>query len=129
VVTVDPTGKPTIKVPTTAPPTTLVVQPLVKGSRAAVKAGQTITVHYTGVLWAGGKEFDSSFKRGKPAAFGIGVGQVIKGWDQGLVGQPVGSRVLLVVPPALGYGTQGQPEAGITGKDTLVFVVDILDAN
>jgi peptidylprolyl isomerase len=127
-VVVDDKGKPTITLPVGKAPTQLVAQPLVKGTGAAVKAGQTLTVHYTGVVWPGGRLFDSSFKGGKPASFGIGVGQVIKGWDQGLVGQPVGSRVLLVIPPALGYGAQGQKDAGIKGTDTLVFVVDLLDA-
>jgi peptidylprolyl isomerase len=127
-VTVDDKGQPTITVPSSAPPTKLVVQPLLKAAGPAVKAGQTISVHYTGVVWPGGKVFDSSFKRGTPASFPIGVGQVVKGWDQGLVGQTVGSRVLLVIPPALGYGKNGQPDAGIKGTDTLVFVVDILDA-
>jgi peptidylprolyl isomerase len=127
-VKVDDKGQPTITVPKTTAPTKLVTQPLIKGTGDAVKSGQTITVHYTGVVWPGGKVFDSSFKRGQPASFPIGVGQVVKGWDQGLVGQTVGSRVLLVIPPALGYGKNGQPDAGIKGTDTLVFVVDILDA-
>ncbi len=93
-----------------------------------VEAGQTITVHYTGVIWASGKKFDSSWDRKQPIDFGIGTGDVIAGWDDGLVGQTVGSQVLLVVPPDQGYGSAGQPSAGITGTDTLVFVVDILDA-
>jgi peptidylprolyl isomerase len=63
-----------------------------------------------------------------PAAFQIGAGRVIDGWDQGLVGQKIGSQVLLVIPPELGYGANGNPDAGISGTDTLVFVVDILDA-
>jgi peptidylprolyl isomerase len=122
-------GKPTITIPPgVAAPTTLVVQPLVKGSGAVVEAGQTISVHYTGVIWDGGKQFDSSWDRGQPAEFVIGKGSVIAGWDEGLVGQTVGSQVLLVVPPDKGYGAQGQSNAGIKGTDTLVFVVDILDA-
>ena len=121
-------GKPTIKVPSAPAPTTLIVQPLVKGTGPVVTAGQTITVHYTGVIWASGKQFDSSWDRGKTVDFAIGQGQVIAGWDEGLVGQTVGSQVLLVVPPDKGYGAAGQPNAGISGTDTLVFVVDILDA-
>jgi peptidylprolyl isomerase len=127
-VTVDGKGEPTITVPKTKAPTALVTQPLITGTGPVVKAGQTLTAHYVGVVWPGGKVFDSSFKRGQPANFPIGVGKVVKGWDQGLVGQTVGSRVLLVIPPALGYGKSGQPQAGIKGTDTLVFVVDILDA-
>jgi peptidylprolyl isomerase len=127
-VSVDAAGKPTIKIPATKAPSALVTQPLVKGAGPVVKSGSTITVHYTGVVWDGGKAFDSSFKTGKPASFPIGVGQVIPGWDKGLVGQTVGSRVLLSIPPAGGYGAAGQPAAGIKGTDTLVFVVDILEA-
>jgi peptidylprolyl isomerase len=72
-------------------------------------------------------QFDSSLGSG-PAQFQIGTGNVITGWDQGLVGQTVGSQILLVIPPDLGYGAEGQPSAGIAGTDTLVFVVDILAA-
>jgi peptidylprolyl isomerase len=127
-VTLDKTGKPTITVPKSKAPNTLVVQPLIQGAGAKVTKGQTITVHYTGVIWPGGKQFDSSWTTGSPASFAIGVGKVIAGWDQGLVGQKVGSQILLVIPPDKGYGVSGKPEAGIKGTDTLVFVVDILDA-
>lgn len=122
-------GKPTITVPKATAPSKLVVQTLIKGTGPVVTAGQTITVHYTGVIWASGKQFDSSWDRGSPTDFAIGTGQVIAGWDEGLVGQTVGSQVLLVVPPDKGYGANGQPSAGISGTDTLVFVVDILDAS
>ena len=122
-------GKPTITVPTgAAAPTQLVSQALIKGAGPAVTAGQTVTVHYTGVIWATGKQFDSSWDRGAPLDTVIGQGQLIAGWDEGLVGQTVGSQVLLVIPPDKGYGTAGQSTAGISGTDTLVFVVDILDA-
>lgn len=121
-------GAPTITVPETPAPTQLVVQPLITGTGPVVEAGQQITVHYTGVKWPGGEQFDSSWERGAPATFPIGSGGVIPGWDAGLVGQPVGSQVLLVVPPEQGYGEQGNPQGGISGTDTLVFVVDILDA-
>jgi peptidylprolyl isomerase len=122
------TGKPTITLPKTKAPATLVVQPLINGTGAKVVKGQTITVHYTGVIWPGGKVFDSSWTNGSPASFPIGIGRVIAGWDQGLVGKKVGSQVLLVIPPDKGYGVTGKSEAGIKGTDTLVFVVDILDA-
>jgi peptidylprolyl isomerase len=128
-VTLAKNGKPTIAKPGGAAPTSLVVQPLIKGTGPAVTSGQTITVHYTGVIWNTGKQFDSSWDRGTPAQFSIGTGQVIPGWDTGLVGQTVGSQVLLVVPPAQGYGAQGNPQGGIKGTDTLVFVVDVLDAS
>jgi peptidylprolyl isomerase len=123
----DPASGPTITVPKTAAPTTLVVQNLVDGNGPEVKGGQTITVHYTGVLWTDGSVFDSSWARKSPATFGIGTGNVIPGWDKGLVGKKVGSRVLLVVPPADGYGDKVQGK--IPANSTLVFVVDILDAN
>jgi FKBP-type peptidyl-prolyl cis-trans isomerase len=127
-VTLDKTGKPTIKLPGGKAPADLVVQPLIQGKGAKVTKGQTITVNYTGVIWPGGKQFDSSWTTGSPASFQIGAGKVISGWDQGLVGQKVGSQILLVIPPDKGYGATGKPEAGIKGTDTLVFVVDILDA-
>ena len=127
-ITLAENGQPTITVPQTPAPTELVVQPLITGAGPVVEAGQQITVHYTGVKWPGGEQFDSSWDRGSPATFPIGTGGVIPGWDAGLVGQPVGSQVLLVVPPAQGYGEQGNPQGGISGTDTLVFVADILDA-
>jgi peptidylprolyl isomerase len=129
IVTLADNGKPTIAIPSgAAAPTSLVVQPLIKGTGPVVQAGQTISVQYTGVIWDTGKQFDSSWDRGQPADFVIGKGQVIPGWDDGLVGQTVGSQVLLVIPPDKGYGSAGQSSAGIKGTDTLVFVVDILDA-
>jgi peptidylprolyl isomerase len=122
-------GKPTISVPSgAAAPTDLVVQPLIKGAGAQVQSGETVSVQYTGVIWATGKQFDSSWDKGTPLETVIGIGNVIAGWDQGLVTQTVGSQVLLIVPPAKGYGDKGQSSAGISGTDTLVFVVDILDA-
>jgi peptidylprolyl isomerase len=127
-VTLDATGKPTVTLPSGAAPASLVVQTLITGTGPAVTSGQTITAHYTGVIWPGGKQFDSSWDRGTPSDFVVGQGQVIPGWDKGLVGQTVGSQVLLVVPPADGYGTSGNTSAGISGTDTLVFVIDILDA-
>ncbi|MFN8081724.1 MAG: FKBP-type peptidyl-prolyl cis-trans isomerase [Kineosporiaceae bacterium] len=121
-------GAPSITLPTADPPTTLVVQPLILGAGPKVARGQQITVRYTGVIWPGGQQFDSSWGRPVPASFPIGMGKVIAGWDRGLVGQPVGSQLLLVIPPDDGYGAEGKPEAKIKGTDTLVFVVDILDA-
>ncbi len=119
---------PTIKIPDSTPPKTLQVKTLIKGTGPKVTKGQNILVQYTGVIWRTGKVFDSSWSRSEPASFEIGVGQVIPGWDTGIVGQTVGSRVLLVIPPADGYGKSGQSSVGIEGTDTLVFVVDILAA-
>ena len=120
------TGKPTIIVPKIAAPKTLVVKTIIAGTGATVKSGDLLVVQYVGVKWATGTAFDSSWTRGTPAGFGIGVGQVIKGWDAGLVGRRIGDRVLLVVPPAYGYGAQGRSQAGISGTDTLVFAVDVI---
>ena len=123
--TVDGSKAAQVTVPKTAPPTTLVVQPLIKGAGPVVQAGQNIKVSYTGVLWKDGKKFDASADHGSSFDTQIGAGKVITGWDKGLVGQTVGSRVLLIVPPADGYGAKGSPPL-IGPKDTLVFVVDIL---
>lgn len=120
---------PKITVPTgTGAPTTLISQLLIEGTGAVVKVGDTLMVHYTGVLWKDGSVFDSSWTRAQPFSFAVGGGNVIKAWDQGFVGKKVGSRVLLVVPPADGYGAAGSPPK-ISGTDTLVFVVDILAAS
>jgi peptidylprolyl isomerase len=123
------TTGPTIAIPAkTTAPKSLQVKTLITGTGAKVKTGQNLAVQYTGVIWRTGKVFDSSWSRNQPFTTVIGQGQVIKGWDSGLVGQTVGSRVLLVIPPAQGYGTAGASSAGIKGTDTLVFVVDILAA-
>ncbi|MFE7528183.1 FKBP-type peptidyl-prolyl cis-trans isomerase [Kitasatospora sp. NPDC057542] len=99
---------------------------LIKGEGKQVKSGQTLVVQYTGVLWANGQQFDSSWTHGGAQAVQIGTGSVIEGWDKGLVGQNVGSRVLLVVPPALGY--QDKAQGSVPPNSTLVFVIDILEA-
>ncbi|GII61227.1 peptidylprolyl isomerase [Sphaerisporangium krabiense] len=108
-------------------PKKLVSKTVIKGGGPEVKAGQNLLVQYTGKIWGTDTEFDSSWSRGEPVMFQIGTGKVIKGWDQGLVGVPVGSRVLLAIPPDLGYGKNGQGDK-IKGTDTLVFVVDVLGA-
>jgi FKBP-type peptidyl-prolyl cis-trans isomerase len=124
------TAGPAIKIPAkVTAPTKLQVKDLIKGKGAVVKKGQDLAVQYTGVIWRTGQVFDSSWQRNQgPLTTYIGEGQVIPGWDTGLVGQTVGSRVLLVIPPADGYGSAGASQAGIKGTDTLVFVVDILAA-
>ena len=121
---------PTIKMPASTPPTTLVTKTLLQGNGPVVIKGQTVVVQYVGATWATGKVFDASWNRSQPFGFTIGAtpSKVIPGWDQGLTGQRVGSRVMLVIPPAEGYGKTGNPQAGIKGTDTLVFVVDILGA-
>jgi peptidylprolyl isomerase len=121
-------AKPTITIPKTPPPTTTSVTTLVQGTGPAVAAGQALVVQYLGEIWASGKEFDSSWSRGFPSAFPVGAGQLIKAWDDGLVGVKIGSRVMIVAPPGDAYGSAGQPSAGITGTDTLVFIIDVLGA-
>jgi peptidylprolyl isomerase len=106
----------------------LIATTLVKGDGAKVKAGQTLTVDYLGQVYDAKAPFDESYS-GEPAEFPIGVGQVIKGWDERLVGRTVGSRVILEIPPADGYGKTGNEQAGIKPTDTLFFVVDILKAS
>lgn len=120
--------KPTITIPKTAAPTKTSVTTLIQGSGPAVAKGQELVVQYVGQIWASGKEFDSSWQRSLPAAFPVGVGQLIKAWDDGLPGVKVGSRVMIVAPPDAAYGSAGQPSAGISGTDTLVFVIDVLGA-
>ena len=126
--TSSPGTTPPVHIPQAGPPATLRVQTLIQGTGPVVKKGNLLVAQYEGVIWRTGKVFDSTWKSGSLAAFQIGTGQVIKGWVDGLVGKRVGSRVLLVVPPADGYGKQGSSQAGIKGTDTLVFVVDILGA-
>ena len=117
--------KPVLTFPEGGAPTGLQVQVLEEGSGPVVTAGRTIVVNYLGQVWDG-DIFDTSYDRGETIKFPIGTGAVIGGWDKGLVGQTVGSRVLLSVPPEHGYGMRGVPQAGIGGTDTLVFVVDVV---
>jgi peptidylprolyl isomerase len=119
---------PVIMAPAAArPPAKLVRRILVLGHGRPVHNGQTVVAAYTGVVWRTGRVFDSSWTRGFPESFQLGAGQVIPGWETGLGGLPVGSRVLLVLPPSLGYGPAGDPP-DVDGHDTLIFVVDILAA-
>jgi peptidylprolyl isomerase len=124
--TSSPGTAPPVHIPQTTPSAKLQVQTLIQGTGPVVKKDKLLIAQYEGVIWRTGKVFSSTWKNGTPAGFQIGAGQVIKGWDDGLVGKRVGSRVLLVVPPADGYGKSGSSQAGIKGTDTLVFVVDIL---
>ena len=121
---------PTITIPANSPPSALVTKTLIKGSGPKLVKGQFVIAQYTGYIWRTKKVFDSSWTSGSPFGFVIGANpeQVISGWDTGLAGQTVGSRVMLVVPPKDAYGSSGASQVGITAKDTLVFVVDIIDA-
>lgn len=100
---------------------------LIKGEGPVVESGQTIAVNYLGQVYDAKQPFDESYSK-DPTSFPIGVGQVVPGWDKELVGKTVGSRVILSIPPADGYGDKGNESAGIKGTDTLFFVVDILAA-
>jgi len=96
----------------------------VVGTGATPQKGQTVTVNYTGTL-ENGKKFDSSFDHGRPADFRIGVGSVIKGWDEGLMTMKVGGKRRLVIPSKLGYGPEGRPP-DIPGNSTLIFDIELL---
>ena len=119
-------GSPQITFPDDEAPTGLKAFEIVEGDGPIVRRGDTVTVNYHGVVWGSQSPFDSSFDRHQPASFGIGVGQVIRGWDQTVPGHNVGSRLIVSIPPEYGYGSRGIPDAGIGGTDTLVFVIDII---
>lgn len=123
--TAKPRPKPKVKVPAGKPPKKLVITDLIPGTGPATKAGDPITVNYIGVDFSGGKMFDNSYDHGQAFPFQLGGGQVIPGWDQGLVGMKVGGRRELIIPSNLAYGAQGQPPT-IKPNETLVFVVDLL---
>jgi peptidylprolyl isomerase len=117
--------KPVIPKPEGAPPGGLQVRDVVQGDGKAASAGDTLSVQYVGTAWSTGREFDSSWTKGKqPLEFQLGVGGVIPGWDKGLIGMEEGGRRELVIPPELGYGAAGNPPA-IGPNETLVFVVDL----
>lgn len=120
--------KPTITHKEGEPDKALVTEVLSEGKGAEVKKGELLVANYIGQIWRDGKVFDNSYDRGAPAAFPIGVGKVVTGWDEALVGKKIGSRVLLSIPPDKGYKEAGNKDAGITGTDTLIFVVDIVGA-
>ncbi|MEV6687076.1 FKBP-type peptidyl-prolyl cis-trans isomerase [Streptomyces sp. NPDC051578] len=117
--------KPTLSKGKGDPPKQLKVEVISEGKGPALKAKDIAQVNYYGQVWDGKEPFDESFSKGKTFDVTLGAGQVIKGWDQGLQGQKVGSRVELVIPPDLGYGAQGSGEK-IKPNATLVFVVDIV---
>jgi len=118
--------KPTVAKGTVTPSKDLAVKTVIQGDGPVIAAGDYIQVNYLGQIWDTAKVFDTSFGRA-PYTNIIGEGKVIPGWDQGLVGQKVHSRVELAIPPSLGYGSSGNAQAGIKGTDTLVFVVDVLN--
>jgi peptidylprolyl isomerase len=118
-------SKPDVTVPDGSPPDELVAADLVEGEGAEATVGATVTVHYVGVSWSTGQQFDASWDRNETLDFRLGGGQVIQGWDQGVQGMKVGGRRRLTVPPHLAYGSRGA--GGVIAPDeTLVFVVDLV---
>ena len=118
--------KPEVDFPGGEPPQELEIIDLTKGSGDEVNVGDTAVVHYVGVSFSSGEEFDSSWNRGEPFAFPLGAGAVIAGWDRGVAGMRVGGRRQLVIPPDLAYGERGAGGV-IAPGETLVFVVDLVD--
>ncbi|HTA34298.1 MAG TPA: FKBP-type peptidyl-prolyl cis-trans isomerase [Solirubrobacteraceae bacterium] len=117
--------EPTVTPPSGPPPAKLETKELVVGTGPEAKAGDSVTVNYVGVLYKDGKKFNASWETGKPFTFTLGKGEVIKGWDQGIVGMKVGGRRELIIPAPLAYGAAGRPPA-IPKNEALVFVVDLL---
>jgi peptidylprolyl isomerase len=122
-----PDGVPGIIIPKTAAPTELKVAQLIRGSGDLVEEGQLVTLHYSGFLWDSSEKFDSSWDSGQAAQFEMQEGALIEGFLSAVIGQPVGSQVIAVIPPALGYGDAGA--GSIPPGATLVFVIDILGTN
>lgn len=123
----DPKRKPKVPKGNGSPPSKLVAEDLIAGTGKRAKAGDTVAVQYVGVLFRNGKEFDASWagkRAGRPFEFGLGNGQVIPGWDQGVVGMKVGGRRKLIIPADLAYGAQGFPP-DIPPDAALIFDIDL----
>jgi peptidylprolyl isomerase len=118
-------AKPDVTIPDSPPPADLVIDHVVDGDGDEAAAGDDVQVHYVGVAWSSGEQFDASWDRGDTFGFRLGAGQVIAGWDQGVQGMRVGGQRRLTLPPQLAYGSRGA--GGVIGPDeTLVFVVDLV---
>jgi peptidylprolyl isomerase len=117
--------KPDVGPITGEPPAELLIEDITVGDGEEAKPGQYVNVHYVGVAFSSGKEFDASYNRGEPFEFPLGGGQVIQGWDRGVAGMRVGGRRRLTIPPELGYGSRGAGGV-IKPNETLIFVVDLL---
>jgi len=120
-------SKPEIDFPEGPAPADLEVTDIWAGDGEEAKAGRTIRVHYVGVAYSTGEEFDASWNRGEPLEFQLGIGRVIAGWDQGIQGMRVGGRRRLVIPPHMAYGDRGAGNA-IAPGETLIFVCDLVAA-
>lgn len=119
-------SKPSVTIPDSDAPASLEILDEIVGDGTEATAGKRVIVHYVGVAWSTGKEFDASWNRNDTFDFRLGGGQVIAGWDQGVAGMRVGGRRRLTIPPELGYGSRGAGGV-IKGGETLVFVVDLVD--
>jgi peptidylprolyl isomerase len=119
------TEKPEVDFPGGEPPADLQITDITLGDGAEAKAGDHVQVHYVGVAYSTGEEFDSSYDRGDPLGFQLGAGRVIAGWDQGVQGMRVGGRRQLVIPPHLAYGDRGAGQV-IAPGETLIFVCDLV---
>lgn len=118
--------KPHVYVPAgEAPPAELVIEDIEVGTGEEAKSGHNVEVHYAGNAWSTRQQFDASWDRGETFSFRLGAGQVIGGWDQGVVGMKIGGRRRIVIPPELGYGSRGAGGV-IKPNETLVFVVDLI---
>lgn len=118
--------KPVITIPAGNPPGDLLIEDEVVGTGTEATVGKRVVVHYAGVAWSTGREFDASWDRGSTFDFLLGAREVIEGWDRGVKGMRIGGRRRLTIPPALGYGSRGAGGV-IKGGETLVFVVDLID--
>ena len=118
--------KPTITIPAGNAPAELVKNDLIVGTGDEAISGRNVSVHYVGVAWSNGRQFDASWDRNEPFEFRLGAGQVISGWDEGVAGMRIGGRRELTIPPHMGYGSRGAGGV-IKGNETLVFVVDLLN--
>lgn len=117
--------KPIIEIPDTDAPAQLLLEDLEVGTGPEAVPSKQVAVHYVGVAWSNGQEFDNSYDRREPLVFGLGAGQVIQGWDSGIAGMKVGGRRRITIPPHLGYGARGAGGA-IKPNETLVFVCDLV---
>jgi peptidylprolyl isomerase len=118
--------RPEITIPGGDPSYQLELDDITVGEGVEAQPGSIVAVHYVGVSWATGEEFDASWNRGDTFKFGLGQGQVIQGWDEGVVGMKVGGRRRITIPPHMAYGKRGA--GGVIGPDeTLVFVVDLVE--
>lgn len=117
--------QPTVKVPNAPAPSTLSRRVLRQGDGRSIEPGDVILAHTYGITWGNKRVFENSYPAGRPIGFSIGLGNVIAGWDEGLVGVPGGSRVLLIVPPDKAYGAEGHPDAEVSPSETLVYVIDV----